>query len=272
MTTLTLQNITGGLRKTLAQRFYWDLDFENSYPTILKHTFVGKDGDLAQIQVFDRYCQPRQREAVLCEIMSYYEVSRNAAKSCILAHCHGGAMDGRRWKDANGREKHTGWMNEWDVSDDVRLKVSRDGHLPLVVAFGKECDVVCKALTDAYPEFKDTLEQVNNRMPAGKKKTGRMGAYSALSFLMATLEDGLLRHLETFLRSKNYRVDSLEFDGLKPRRPDGSDGAFPVPVLREAEVYLAAQTLRGGVKIPMKLSEKPLVTPYGAVLGDFGAA
>jgi hypothetical protein len=88
-----------------------------------------------------------------------------------------------------------------------------------------------------------------------------MGRFSALSWLMATLEDGLLRHLETFLTSKGYQVDSLEFDGLKPRR-NGDTGAFPEPILRDAEAYLAAQTLRGGVHIPMKLAEKPLRCGY----------
>jgi hypothetical protein len=51
----------------------------------------------------------------------------------------------------------TGWMNEREVSDDVRLKVSRDGHLSVIANFAKECDVVCRALTNAYPEFSDTL-------------------------------------------------------------------------------------------------------------------
>ena len=60
-------------------------------------------------------------------------------------------------------------------------------------------------------------------------------------------------------------MDSLGFDGLKPRRPDGgNDDKFPEATLREAETYLAGRTLRGGVRIPMKLSEKELKTPYGA--------
>ena len=268
----SFQNITGGLRKTLAQRFYWDLDFENSYPTILTHTFAGKGGDLARIPVFARYCQSeRTREACLEEIVAFYDVSRKAAKCCFLAHCHGGQMDGRRWTDADGREQRTGWMNEWDVSDEVRVKASRQGHLQLVQDFAKECDVVCALLTDQYPEFKDTLAQVNQRLPADKQKTGRMGRYSALSYLMATLEDNLLQNLETFLQSKGYQVDSLEFDGLKPLRRDGEDGAFPEAFLREAEEYLAAIDLRGGVRIPMKLSEKPLLSPYGlGAVGDDG--
>ena len=178
---VSFQNITGGLRKTLAHRFYWDLDFENSYPTILMHTFVGKGGGLDDIPIFVRYCRPEEREPMLTEIMSHYGVARKAAKSCLLAHCHGGGMDGRRWVDVNGRKQCTGWMNEWDVSDEVRLKVSNDGHLPLIVDFAAECYRVCEFLTDQYPEFADTLAQVNLRLPDAKKKTGRRGLYSALS-------------------------------------------------------------------------------------------
>ena len=176
-------------------------------------------------------------------------------------------MDGSVSTDDEG-DHFMGWMNEWKVSDEVRHVVSRQGHLGLVVLFAKECDMLCDALNGAYPEFKDTLALVNQRLPTGKKKTGRMGTYCALSYLMATLEDSLLRHLEEFLMSKNFQIDSLEFDALKLRRPDGDDGPFPEAILREAEEYLATQQLCGGVAIPMELSEKKLDTPFGAVLND----
>jgi hypothetical protein len=232
------------------------------------HTFIQKGYAINSIPVLARYCKPDQRTHILTSVMNYYSVGRKAAKSCFLAHLHGGGMDGHRWTDASDREHTTGWMNEWEVSDAVRLKVSRDGHMPLIANFAKECDVVCRALTNAYPEFSDTLKQVNLRLPDTKKKTGRMGVYSALSFLMATLEDNLLQHLEIYLQSKGYRVDSLEFDGLKPRRRDGEYGAFPEQTLRDAKSYLASKTLRGGVKIPMKLSEKELKTPYNLDTGS----
>ena len=148
---------------------------------------------------------------------------------------------------------------EWAVSDDVRVKVSRDGHLPLVVAFQGECGIISDRLLQAYPEFKDVLDEVNARLPEGARAKREI---AALSHLMATLEDGLLMALEKFLHTEGYDVDSLEFDGLKPRRPDGNTAAFPVGVLRKAEVYLAAQELRGGVKIPMKLAEKPLESMF----------
>ena len=110
-------------------------------------------------------------------------------------------------------------------------------------------------------------------MPEADKKTGRQGKFSALSYLMATLEDSLLKSFETFLADKDYTVDSLEFDGLKVRRKykinedtdsiEWEEGPFPEEVLREAEDHLAGQELPGGVKIPMKLSEKPMELPFG---------
>ena len=259
----SFQNIKGDLRKAICAAHYWDLDFENSYPTILRHAFVCKGGDLGLIPTFARYGQPEHRENMLTSIMNYYCVSRKAAKNCILAHCHGGKMDGRRWVDVSGQEQHTGWVNDWDVSDSVRVKVSREGHLDIVDAIAVEAELLCESLLKAFPEFAQTLAQVNVRLPENKRKTGRMGQYSALSYLMATLEDELLQNLETFLQSRGYDVDSLEFDGLKPRRRDGDQGKpFPADVLRDAEDYLASRVLRGDVRIPMKLSEKPLVTAF----------
>ena len=46
------------------------------------------------------------------------------------------------------------------------------------------------------------------------------------------------------LLAGNYHIDSLEFDGLKPRR-EGNMAPFPMEHLREAEACLAGQTLRG---------------------------
>ena len=145
--------------------------------------------------------------------------------------------------------------------NDVRIKVSRQGHLKMVDDFKGECELICDRLLDTYPEFKDLIEQINQRVSTNKQKVGRMARYSALSWLMATLEDNLLQHLETFLASKGYQVDSLEYDGLKPRRKGNTD-AFPESVLRAAETYLGGQVLRGGVRIPMKLAEKEMKCKY----------
>ena len=81
----------------------------------------------------------------------------------------------------------------------------------MVDDFKGECELICDTLLGTYPEFKDLIGQINQRLPTNKQKAGRMANYSALSWLMATLEDNLLQHLETFLASKGYQVDSLEY-------------------------------------------------------------
>ena len=93
---------------------------------------------------------------------------------------------------------------------------------------------------------------------------------TALAHGLATFEDRLLTKLESFLSGKGYRVDSLEFDGLKVFR-DGNTAAFPAAVLREAEQYLAEQDIGGGthtVRVAMKLAEKPMTSPYEPVLDE----
>ena len=85
--------------------------------------------------------------------------------------------------------------------------------------------------------------------------------WSALAYGLQTLEDRLLRHLEDFLNSQGYRVDSYEFDGLMVRR-SGETGAFPRAVLDEAERHLANQDLGDELTIAMRVEEKPLCSPY----------
>ena len=89
--------------------------------------------------------------------------------------------------------------------------------------------------------------------------TNQMSAHG-----LATFEDRLLRYLETFLKARGYRVDSLEFDGLKVWR-GGNTGAFPREVLDEAQRYLALQDIGGdthSIYVPIKLEEKEMMSKY----------
>ena len=264
---VSFQGVKREVRCALAGKIYYDLDFENSYPTIVYNTYLQKGGDVSMIPYFKRYMT--SREALLAEVMVYYEVGRKAAKNLFLMVLHGGGLDSRR--------DDKGWMNKWlpagPTGDRVRAKVADAGHLDIADGFKDEVTEVCTILLQAYPEYKTTLDQINEKLPEEERKTGRPGHFSALSYLMATLEDSLLKSFETFLAGEGYTVDSLEFDGLKVRRKykineetdsiEWEEGPFPEEVLREAEDHLAGQELPGGVKIPMKLSEKPMELPFG---------
>ena len=133
----------------------------------------------------------------------------------------------------------------------------------------RESAAVAEFFLKNYPEFQQLLEQIQEQERSNGVEAHNMsGPMTALAHGLATFEDRLLKHLETFLRSKNYRVDSLEFDWLKVFR-DGDTGAFPTEVLREAEQYLAKQDIGGDkhtVRVPMKLAEKSMESAYKSVL------
>jgi hypothetical protein len=245
------QSIDGGLRKLLAEPYYWDLDFENCYPVLIFHICkaFGHKTPLLERFVFER-------EKMLGELMRFYECDRHAAKNLVLKHLHGG--------------KVRKWLTDFNISKDVCAKVAKVDHHWIVTSLEKECDRITKFFMDTFPEFKDLLQQIHRKQRAdGVLDKDLKGDVTALAHGLATFEDRLLRSLEQFLKEEGYRVDSLEYDGLKVWRA-GETGEFPKEVLRKAEDFLAKQDLNEGgsvpVRVPMKLAEKPLKSAYAAVL------
>eukprot|EP01047_Picozoa_sp_COSAG01_P096825 COSAG01_NODE_27249_length_690_cov_1.653130_1_plen_229_part_11 len=84
------QNIQGGVRKTIAEGLYWDLDFENCFPVILYHTCKHYD---QPTPVLERIV--KDREKLLSEIMAFFSCTRKAAKQLVLKHIHGGRINGK---------------------------------------------------------------------------------------------------------------------------------------------------------------------------------
>eukprot|EP01046_Picozoa_sp_COSAG06_P027748 COSAG06_NODE_2467_length_6812_cov_3.322211_1_plen_222_part_00 len=188
-------------------------------------------------------------------IMQFYNCSRKAAKQLVIKHLHGG--------------KVRQWLVDWKIADDICARTAQSGHCKIVMDLERESAAVAKFFLKNYPEFQQLLEQIQEQERANRVESHNMsGPMTALAHGLATFEDRLLKHLETFLRGKGYRVDSLEFDGLKVYR-NGDTGAFPTAVLREAEQYLAQQDIGGEkhtVRVPMKLAEKPMDSAYKSVL------
>lgn len=248
------QTLDGGLRKLIASPFYWDLDFENCYPVLLTSicASLGKPGGTPILSMF-----VHQREELFRRIMQFYNCSRKAAKQLVIKHLHGG--------------KVRQWLVDWKIAEDICARVAQSGHCRIVMDLETESADIAAFFLDSFPEFKSLLEKIQAQERAnGVQPRNMSGPMTALAHGLATFEDRLLKHLETFLRGKGYRIDSLEFDGLKVFR-DGNTAAFPEAVLREAEQYLAEQDIGGGthtVRVAMKLAEKPMTSPYEPVLDE----
>jgi hypothetical protein len=102
-----------------------------------------------------------------------------------------------------------------------------------------------------------------------RKRNGRepKNLWTAVHYGLQTVERKLLGHLRDFMSERGYNVDILskQYDGLYLWR-DYKTGAFPLNLLRTAEIHLASQDLGGGLKVPMKLKEKSVKCPYGDII------
>ena len=206
--------------------------------------------------MLDQYASPKTdtsdpRGDMLRQLMRFYECSYEAAKRLVLRHVHLGGVKN--------------WMEEEGIRDDICARVGRTGHCTIVTALKKESRAIADFFISKFPEFQELLERIQTReISNGVEEKNRSDIKTALAHGLATFEDRLLRHLETFLTERGHRVDSLEFDGLKVWR-NGDDGAFPRAILDEAEQYLAMQDIGGGthsVFVPIKLEEKEMKSKY----------
>jgi hypothetical protein len=202
-----------------------------------------------------------QRDQILGRLMQFYDCSRKAAKELILKHLHGGKVNK--------------WLSDWNIRDDICARAAREGHSRIVVDLERESKAIAEFFVDSFPEFGELLERILTQERAnGVAAHNQSTIMTALAHGLATFEDRLLTKLESFLSGKGYRVDSLEFDGLKVFR-NGDTGPFPTDVLREAERYLAQQDVGGGthaICIPMKLEEKSMASLYDRAVEEYRGA
>jgi hypothetical protein len=240
---VSLQNIDGGVRKLVAGKYFWDIDFVNCFPMIITRVCKAFDHP---VPVLDKYVQ--DRDIVLDQIKSFYDCTRDDAKTLVLRYLHGGKV---------GK-----WLRDVGIRDELCAKAAREGHCPVVTQLETECKQVCKFFLTKFPQFQSLLDHMNaKRVSEGKD---RKGAASGLAHGLQDLEDRLLQRLETFLAAKGYEVGSLEYDGVKVYR-DGATGPFPDAVLREAEGVLATHNLGSAAQpvfIGMKLAEKSMASKY----------
>ena len=240
---VSLQNIDGGVRKLVAGKYFYDLDFANCFPVIITSLCKAFNHP---VPVLDKYVQ--DRDIVLDQIKSFYDCTRDDAKTLVLRYLHGGKVNK--------------WLSDAGIRDELCAKAARDGHCPIVMQLETECRNVCKFFLTKFPQFQSLLDHMNAKRESEGKD--RKGAASGLAHGLQDFEDRLLQRLETFLAAKGYEVGSLEYDGVKVFR-DGAAGPFPDAVLREAEGVLATHNLGSAAQplfIPMKLAEKPMTSKY----------
>jgi hypothetical protein len=239
----TLQGMAGGVRKTAAEGIYWDMDFEDCYNTILyavsKH--YNFPTDLRELL----HELTEDKDEVRKDVARFYGCTVKAAKNLLLKHWMGGKVNK--------------WLRDFKISQDVCARVARDGHHPIVPRLEAAAPRVCTMMINSIAPLRPFLEHVNEeRSRAGQEPKTE---YTALSYGLQTIEDKLLGETERLLHTKGYGVDSCQFDGLYVAR-NGATGDFPEEIRCYVQDNLAILDVGAGLKVPMKLAEKTVKTPY----------
>ena len=196
------------IRELLASNHYSDLDIVNCHLALT----------LAVVDIVDRDASvDTLRETVIHRegyykiIMDHYHCSRADAKVLVLAQLNLGTAYGwqrEMWEDANQDAAHT-----------LPFKAIAD-H-PKVVQF--ECEMVlCQHLV--LQQYPGALEKAKCRPETDKMRAAIAKGHQkkqlkklAFSIAIMTLENKAISAVEEYLRSQDFNVDALIFDGLMPR-------------------------------------------------------
>jgi hypothetical protein len=241
----TLQGMGGGIRKTIAEGLYWDLDFEDCYNTILFAVAQHYEFPPEIIELLRELTQ--DKDTLRQEVARFYECNVKAAKNLLLKHWMGGRVPQ--------------WLKDFHISDDVCARTSRDGHHPIVPRLEDAAPKVLTLMLDKIAPLRPFLERVNEQRSRAHRAPKT--EYTALSYGLQTIECNLLRETERQLAQLGYKMEhaSKQFDGLYVWR-DGRTGPFPQDQLDQITEALATFDVGGGLRVPMKLAEKDVKSPY----------
>ena len=211
-------------RAVLARDSYYDVDIVNCDPTLLAQ-FCDKNIPDTPITQLKNYV--KNRGALLNELMTQYNLSRTDAKQLILTISKGGYS---QYKQLDGKPQ---WL--------VDLKY--------------EFKTVGKALMAKYPDDKKYIQM--------KKPKQYCVWGSLLSLLIQDVENDVIQHLDRYLSSRGYSVDTLIFDGVLVRKtkPLNQD------VLDDASNYIATQT-GYSVEFVLKPFDETIKVPSNLLTND----
>lgn len=211
-------NMEKHIKNTLCYKIYYDIDFQNSQPSILSQVF-----DFVSIKCETIKEYNIKREEILTKISEWYEIDRALSKQIFIQILYGGSI--KSWKKENN------------------IKTNKDQSF--LLKFEKEVKKSIKILLE-----KDIMKRYIKYAKSVKEKDN---PYSALSYFLMTIENRCLIELYTFFKKLGYTFGSFEYDGLKIYRIYGDMTPFPLEDLKNGEKYIFEKT---GFKIV--LVEKPI--------------
>ena len=179
----SLQNITRQIRHTIARDHYHDIDMENAHPRILQHICRAHEISTPKL---DEYVLDRDR--IIGDMKSQYQVGKSPVKVAILSIMNGGAQNYKKLMVQSGKGTNK-WMEE----------------------FTTEVSKIHQMLARRYPTR--YRQQVSKRTAHGKNYNHKA---SFCNILMCEMENDILQCMYATLKKDGLVASDvvLCFDGI----------------------------------------------------------
>ena len=204
------------LRDSLCVEIYHDIDFVNSHCSILLQLL--KNNNIS-CKYLEKYVN--NRDVILYETCEYYNIEKEIAKNVFIQILYGANIT--KWKQDNNIV----------VYDDYDF----------IIKFQKCIRTASSALL--------SLEKYSRYIRYSKYNSST-NPFSAISYILMTIENKCLIELYKHYLSLGYAIGSFEYDGLKIQKKKGMD-IFPEEHIKSGQEYIKKQT---GYDI--RLTEKPM--------------
>lgn len=234
-----LQGFPRAMRGALARKYYHDIDVENAHPTMLWQ-LCAKHG----LPNTKTMYYASNRNAMLMEIMAYYSIDRDEAKTMFLKIMYGGSADA----------PHTTIVEEADAAT---VSISDKQPHPFLLELKAEVEEVAMWAWQ-QPQYAPIVEHVKGLKKAGFK-TQRSKMASALAYILQTEENRVLAAMHSFFSGSKWPMDVLIHDGGCVRKSHEDEETVPPETLLACEAHVAQAT---GYRV--HLAHKPFDTSISA--------
>jgi len=205
------------LRNTLIKDLYYDIDIKNSQPEIVRNICFQNNIDCPKIEQF---CA--DRDAILEEVMTLYNVEKKIAKQLFI------------------RLFFNGTFNGWKMQQKIPFEVKAT---KFINDLADEINFIANKFKDANPQLFNAIKKVKEETkkelsPDSKpKKENEIGSFFALYLqeyeyrIVSKMLQYLINHTSVMnhpTKQTDLKVGSYEYDGFKvlKQNVDGYDGGL----------------------------------------------
>ena len=184
---LSLQSFSKKIRHTLVHKSHIDIDIVNCHPVILLQ-YCKKQN--IKCKYLTEYV--KNRDTILTNMMDAYHTQRKIIKELFISIMYLGKVDTYLYRH--------------------KLKCDPNADVSFIHLFQKEMNDISKVIIERNPTLYKTM--IDNPKP------NKDPASRTMSYLLAIVENNIIQHACDFLTKKDFKVETLCFDGVLVLKKD----------------------------------------------------